>query len=85
MIQNEYVHSEENLRVVDTGKSKFKIVRDAQGTGLWHIETDSGPLPAAFRDKRYTRHAFAYTDIKVYLDGHAERSVIYAPKKKKEE
>jgi hypothetical protein len=85
MIQNEYSHSEENLRVVDTGKSKFKIVREADGTGLWHIETDTGPLPVALRDKKYTRHAYAYTDIKIYLDGHAERSVVYGTKKKKEE
>lgn len=85
MIQNEYSHTEENLRVVDTGKSKFKIVRDSGGTGLWHIESDAGPLPVALRDKKYTRHAYAYLDIKLYLDGHAERSVVYSPKKKKEE
>lgn len=84
MIQNEYSHTEENLRVVDTGKSVFKIVREANGSGLWHIETDSGSVPAQLRDKKYTRHAFAYTDIKVYLDGHAERSVVYRKKKTEE-
>lgn len=84
MIHNEYSHQEENLRVVDTGKSKFKIVRDS-GTGLWHIEVDTGSLPAALRDKRYTRHSLAFTEIKTYLDGHAERSVVYGRKKKTEE
>lgn len=85
MIQDVYSHEEENLRVVDTGKSVFKIVREASGSGLWHIETDVGPLPAQLREKKYTRHSFAYTDIKIYLDGHAERSVIYARKKKVED
>lgn len=85
MINNVYSHEEENLRVVDTGKSKFKIVRQAAGDGLWHIESDAGPLPAQLREKRYTRHSFAFSDIKSYLDGHAERSVIYGRKKKTEE
>jgi len=82
MIHNVYSHEEENLRVVDTGKSKFKIVREAQGSGLWHIETDAGPLPAQFRQKQYTRHSFAFNEIQNYLNGHAERSVVYTPKKK---
>lgn len=85
MIHNEYSHEEENLRVVDTGKSKFKIIRDSGGTGLWHIEVDSGPLPATLREKQYTRHSLAFIDIKTYLDGHAERSVVYGRKKKTEE
>lgn len=85
MITSPYCHEEENLRVVDTGKSKLKIVREADGSGLWHIEAESGPLPAQLRDKRYTRHAFAFVDIKTYLDGHEERSVVYGRKKKTEE
>lgn len=84
MIHNEYCHEEENLRVVDTGKSKLKIVRDSGGTGLWHIESDTGSLPAQLREKRYTRHSLAFIDIKVYLEGHAERSVVYGRKKKAE-
>lgn len=80
----EYSHVEENLRVVETGKSKFKIVREAFGSGLWSIETDAGPLPVALRDKRYTSHRYALDDIKKYLAGHAERSVIYSSKKKTE-
>lgn len=75
-----YVEHQENLRVVDTGKSKFKIVRES-GTGLWSIETDTGPLPVQLRDKKYTRHQFALIDIEVYLNGHAERKVIYGKKK----
>ncbi len=76
-----YVEEQENLRVVDTGKSKFKIVREAHGTGLWSIESDAGPVPAQLRDKKYTRHQFALTDIEVYLNGHAERKIVYGKKK----
>lgn len=85
MIHNEYSYEGENLRVVDTGKSKLKIVRDAGGTGLWHIESESGPLPAQLREKKYTRHSLAFVDIKVYLSGHSERSLVYGRKKKTEE
>ncbi len=81
---NPYILEEENLRVVDTGKSKFKIVRESFGPGLWFIETDAGPLPVSLRDKKYTRHQFALTDIQNYLAGHAERQVIYARKKKED-
>lgn len=71
-----YSHAEEGLRVVDTGKSKFKIVHDRQ-TNLWSIETDAGPLPVPLRDKKFTTHRFGYQAIKNYLDGHAERQVVY--------
>ena len=81
-VYEEYSEISENLRVVDTGKSKFKIVREAFGTGLWSVETDAGPLPVALRDRRYTTHRHALDDIKKYLAGHAERSVIYSSKKK---
>lgn len=84
-INNVYCHEEENLRVVDTGKSKLKIVRDAYGNGLWHIEADAGPLPAQFRQKYYTRHMFAYYEIKNYIDAHAERSIVYSRKKNTDE
>ena len=84
-IYEAYSEIQENLRVVDTGKSKFKIVRQANGDGLWHIETDSGQLPVAFRDKRYTSHRVAYSDIKNYLDGASERAVLYRKEKKKDE
>ncbi len=81
MNHEQYVHSEEGLRVVDTGKSKLKIVHDKQ-TGLWDIQTEQGPLPVALRDKKFTSHRYGYQAIKNYLDGHAERSVIYKVNKK---
>lgn len=81
-VYEEYCEIGENLRVVDTGKSKLKIVREAFGSGLWSIETDTGPLPVALRDRKYTSHRYALADIKKYLAGHAERSVIYSNKKK---
>lgn len=77
----EYCQIEENLRVVDTGKSKYKIIREAMGTGLWSIETDHGALPVALRDKRYTSHQYALQDIKNYLAGATERSIVYSKKK----
>jgi len=80
-VYEEYCQIADNLRVVDTGKSKIKIVREGFGSGLWSIETDAGPLPVAFRDKRYTTHRHALDDIKKYLAGHAERSMIYSKKK----
>lgn len=85
LTQDFYAHIEEGLRVVDTGKSKLKIVLDRFGTGLWGIETDAGPLPVAFRGKKYTTHKAAAVDIKNYLDGHSERQVIYKVKKKDSE
>lgn len=85
MSYGEYSHSEENLRVLDAGKSKYKIVRDAMGTGLWSVEVDTGSLPVALRDQRYTSHRYALIAIKNYLDGHAERSIVYSSKKKKTE
>lgn len=77
----DYSHSEENLRVVDAGKSKYKIIRDAYGTGLWSIEVDTGSLPVPLRNQRYTSHRFALIAIKDYLDGHATRSIVYSKKK----
>lgn len=71
-----YAGEAEGLRLVDTGSSKFKIVLD-RSTSFWSVETDAGPLPVVLRDKRYTSHAHAYKDIKNYLDGHAERKIVY--------
>lgn len=79
-----YTHQEEGLRVIDTGKSKLKIILDRFGTGLWRIETDAGPLPVAFRGKSYTSHKVAAKDIKNYLDGHAERQLVYKVTRKKD-
>lgn len=85
-IHQEYCEIAENLRVVDTGKSKYKIVRDAYGGDcLWHIETDHGALPVALRDKKYTRDRYALEDIKKYLAGAPQRTEIYSTKRKKEE
>ncbi len=77
-----YSHYEENLRVLDAGKSQYRIVRDGV-TGFWSIETSAGSLPAPLREKSYTSHRLAYFDIKNYLDGHAERSILYAGDRKK--
>lgn len=74
-----YSHEAEGLRVISTEKSSFKIVLD-RSNSLWSIEVESGPLPAPLRDKRYTSHKHAATDIKNYIDGHAERSIVYAKK-----
>ena len=82
---NEYSEISENLRVVDTGKSKYKIVREAFGTGLWSIETDTGSLPVVMRDQRFTSHWNALQLIKNYLDGATERSIIYSKKKSDKE
>lgn len=80
-----YSHQEEGLRVVDTGKSKLKVVLDRNGTNLWHVETDSGSLPVALRGQTYTSHRHAAIAIKNYLDGHAERSIVYKARKPKED
>ena len=80
---NMYSHQEEGLRVVDTGKSKLKVVLDRNGTNLWTIETDAGPLPVAFRNQTYTTHRHAAIAIKNYLDGHAERQIVYKVNRKK--
>jgi hypothetical protein len=75
-----YSHEAEGLRVISTEKSSFKIVLD-RSSSLWSVEVESGPLPVALRDKKYTSHRNAATDIKNYLDGHAERSIVYSKKK----
>lgn len=77
-----YTHQEEGLRVVNTGKSTLKVILDRFGTGLWRIETDAGPLPVAFRGQSFTSHKVAAVAIKNYLDGHAERSIVYKNPKK---
>lgn len=85
-VTNIYTHQEEGLRVVDTGRSKLKVILDRFGTGLWSVETDAGPLPVALRGQKYTSHKAAAVAIKNYLDGHAERSIVYkTPKKKSDE
>ncbi len=76
-----YSHEAEGLRVVSTEKSSFRITLD-RSTSLWSIQTEAGPLPAPLREKRYTNHSYAYKDIKNYLDGHSERSLVYSNKKK---
>lgn len=80
-MSDHYSVVEENLRVVPAGNSSYSITRDG-GTGFWSIEASAGALPVALRDRVYTSHRLAFTDIKNYLDGHAERSLIYRPKKK---
>lgn len=80
-VYHEYSEISENLRVVDTGKSKYKIVRESLGPGLWSIETDHGSLPVALRDRKYTSHWNALQDIKTYLAGAPERAIIYSKKK----
>lgn len=76
-----YSHEGEGLRVVSAGASNYKILLD-RSNSLWHVETDTGPLPVALRDKKYTGHIHAFKDIKNYLDGHAERKIIYTKKAK---
>ena len=80
----EYSHQGEGIKVVPAGNSSYKILLD-RSTSLWSIETEAGPLPVALRDKRYTSHKHALKDIKNYLDGHAERKLIYTKKKRTEE
>lgn len=70
-----YSHVDENLRVVDTGLSKYNIILDRQ-EGLWHIEVDTGSVPVQLRNK-WTSHKNALTDIKNYLDQHRERQIVY--------
>lgn len=79
-----YSEMKEGLRVIDTGKSKFKIVLD-RSTAMWSIETDVGQLPVALRNRKYTSHKVAALDVKNYLDGHAERQIIYRKGEKKKE
>lgn len=79
-----YSEMKEGLRVIDTGKSKYKIVLD-RSTAMWSIETDVGQLPVALRNRKYTSHKVAATDVKNYLDGHAERQIIYRKGEKKKE
>ena len=79
---NEYSEQGEGFRVVMAGSSSYKIVCD-RSTGLWHVEVASGQLPVVLRDKQYTGHKQALTDIKNYLAGHAERSIVYKTERKK--
>ncbi len=78
---SDYVEHGDGYRVVEAGKSKYKIVCDRGGNQLWSIQTDTGSLPAVLREKQYTRAHFAVQDIKNYLDGHAERKIVYSNKK----
>ncbi len=71
-----YSKEAEGLRVVETEiGSKFNIVRN-QTTGLWSIQVSSGTVPSPLRG-RYTHHLNALTDIKNYVDGHAQRKIEY--------
>lgn len=79
---DEYAEVDENIRVVQIDKFRYKIVREAFGTGLWSIETEGGPLPVFFRDKRYTSHRYALEDIKTYIAKAPERARIYSKSKK---
>lgn len=72
----QYVESSEGLRVVDLGNSKFKIVMEREGSGLWHIETDSGVVPVALRG-RFTGHRQAFIAIKNYIDSSPNRQIQY--------
>ena len=82
---NDFAEVGDNYRIVDTGKSKYKIIRDGFGDSLWHIETDHGQLPVALRNKKYTTPRYAMVDIKNYLAGAAERSIVYSSKRKNTE
>lgn len=75
MAETVYDFVDENIRVVNTGLSKFKIILDRQ-EGLWHIEVDTGQVPYQLRNK-WTSHKAALTDIKNYCDQHKERQVVY--------
>lgn len=79
----EYAEQAEGLRVVKAGNSSYKIVLN-RDDALWDIQTEAGPLPVALRDKRYTSHNYALLDIKNYLDGHAERKLVYKVERKKD-
>ena len=81
---NDYAEQGEGFRVVLAGNSSYKIVCD-RATNLWHVEVASGQLPVALRNKNYTNHKFALKDIKNYLDGHAERKIVYKAERKKPE
>jgi len=72
----QYVESSEGLRVVDMGNSKFKIVMEREGSGLWHIEVDSGIVPVALRG-RFTGHRQAFIAIKNYVDQAPNRQINY--------
>jgi hypothetical protein len=72
----EYAEQGEGFRVVMAGNSSYKIVCD-RATNLWTIEVAAGPLPVALRGKSYTGHKHALKDIKNYLAGHAQRSIVY--------
>lgn len=72
----QFADHEDGLRTVDTGKSKIKIVLD-RSIGLWTIQVESGVVPVALRDRSYTTPERALVDIRNYLDGHAERSILY--------
>lgn len=71
----DYAEVHENLRIVDAGTIKYKIILD-RGISLWHIETDKGPIPVALRGK-YTRCQNALHDIQVYISKFPERQVTY--------
>lgn len=73
-------HTEENLRLVDTGLSKFKIVLDRQ-QGLWHFETEQGPLPVPLREQFFTSYKHALVLLKNYVDNFKERQVVYKKEK----
>ena len=71
-----YSEEGEGFKIVKTViGSKFKILRD-RSNGMWTIEVDSGTVPSPLRG-RYTNHTNALTDIKNYIDGHAQRKIEY--------
>lgn len=73
-------HSEENLRHVDTGLSKFKIVLDRQNS-LWHFESEQGPLPVPLREQSFTSYKYALVLLQNYVDNFKERQVVYKKEK----
>lgn len=78
----EYSEQGEGYRVVMAGSSSYRIVCD-RSTNLWSIEVSAGQLPVVLRGKSYTSHTYALKDIKNYLAGHAERSILYKAERKK--
>lgn len=77
----DYTHTEEGLRIVDTGTMKYKIVLN-RGNGLWNVQVDTGSVPVALRGS-YTAAHVAFTAIKNYIDGFKDRQIIYSNKKPK--
>lgn len=71
---------EPTQKIVKTEKSNYTINLD-RSTSLWSIGVSTGVVPQALKGN-YTNPGVASVAIKNYVDGHAERSVLYSNKKK---